>query len=161
MKPSYILFSFLLVSLSFTAGGCGDGRPKRVPVSGQILIDGKPVKAGLVRFIPADHRASQGTLDQEGRFTLSCFDKNDGAVVGEHKLEIMAYEFVNPELMRWYAPKKYQDQQTSGVTQTVTGPTDNMVINLTWDGGKVFDEVHQTRESLDRKEFGEAFKGTK
>ena len=123
--------------------GCNDGRPNRVPVSGQVLIDGQPLKCGYIRFSPADHRASQGYLDKDGHFTLSCFSHNDGAVIGQHKVEIRATEMVNERLMRWHAPKKYADQQTSGLTQEITGPTDNMIIDLTWGDGKPFDERYE------------------
>jgi len=134
---------FALVLLTLVAyGGCSDGRPTRVPVSGQVLIDGKPLKCGTVRFIPDGHRASQGTLDDNGRFTLSCYGQKDGAVVGKHRVEVAGFELIKPTLMRWQAPKKYQDQSTSGLTQEITGPTDSVVINLTWNGGKPFDEVH-------------------
>ena len=34
------------------AVGCGDGRPARVAVAGRVLIDGKPVERGYVRFVP-------------------------------------------------------------------------------------------------------------
>lgn len=127
----------LFISLTI---GCSDGRPTRVPISGQVLIDGKPLKSGYIRFVSADHRPSQGYLDANGRFTLSCFEDNDGAVIGQHKIEIRGTEMVNPQLMRWHAPKKYADQQTSELVQEITGPTDNIILNLTWDGGQPFDE---------------------
>ena len=140
--PILLLTSFLLFS-----SGCGDGRPSRVPVSGQVLIDGEPLKCGTITFIPAGHRASRGKLDHDGRFTLSCFGENDGAVLGKHKVEVTAFEKVKPTLMRWHAPKKYQDQATSGLSQEITGPTDNVVINLAWSGGKPFDEVYYSVEA--------------
>jgi hypothetical protein len=142
----------LMLAAQIASVGCSDGRPDRVPVSGQVLIDGEPLKFGKVRFIPADHRASRGKLDANGRFTLSCFTENDGAVVGRHKVEIAAFEMVNPDLIRWHAPKKYRDEQTSELTQEITGPTDSVIINLTWDGGHPFDEAYQSLESLNRKE---------
>src|SRR5690242_13923202 len=54
--------------------GCSDGRPARVPISGQVLIDGQPLKFGVVKFIPDNGRPSSGNLDENGRFTLHCFD---------------------------------------------------------------------------------------
>ena len=38
----------LLVLLTPLTFGCDDGRPKRVPVSGQVLIDGEPLRGGIV-----------------------------------------------------------------------------------------------------------------
>jgi hypothetical protein len=158
MKSVRLLLLLLLSPFLITSGGCGDGRPSRVPASGQVLIDGQPLKFGSVRFIPADHRASRGVLDENGRFTLSCFEDRDGAVVGKHSVEIEGSEMVNPDLRRWHAPKKYQDRQTSGLTQDISGPTDQLIINLTWGGEKPFDEVYQSLESLNRKENAGAYK---
>ncbi len=47
----------LLTTLSVVVlPGCGDGRPTRVPISGQVLIDGKPLTTGAVRLVPAGAR---------------------------------------------------------------------------------------------------------
>lgn len=120
--------------------GC-DGRPKRVPVSGQVLIDGQPLGFGVVRFIPSDGRQSGSQLDAEGRFTLSCFEVNDGAIRGTHRVEVAADERLSDTKTRWHAPKKYADARTSGLTIEVNEPTENLPIELTWDGGKPFIEI--------------------
>ena len=121
--------------------GCGDGRPAHVPISGQVLIDGQPLTYGSVRFIPDNARASMGKLDSEGRFTLSCFKANDGAVLGTHHVVVMACEPIGGLKVRWHTPKKYADIHTSGLTKEVTEADDAMVINLTWDGGHPFVEI--------------------
>ena len=112
----------------------GNGPPDRVPVSGQVLIDGKPLTHGEVRFIPDGARASIGTLDEHGRFTLTCFDGSDGAVPGTHRVEVAAAESLNEKEVRWHAPEKYASFETSGLTVEITGPTDDLVIKLIWDG---------------------------
>jgi hypothetical protein len=130
-------------SLSFSAGlfvlvealavlGCGDGRPKRVPASGQVLIDGQPLKHGFVRFAPSDSRASTGELDQNGHFVLTCFEIGDGVVPGKHKVTLMGQEAIGEETIKWHAPKKYASAGTSGLEQEITGPTDAIKIELTW-----------------------------
>src|SRR6476620_1922869 len=125
MRLPHLFATLLFCCWLMELVGCGDGRPPRVPVSGQVLIDGQPVKAGTIKFITTGHRASQGKLDENGRFSLSCYANNDGAVVGQHRIEIAACELLNPTRMRWLAPKKYQDQATSGLTKDITGPTDS------------------------------------
>ncbi|HTQ40412.1 MAG TPA: hypothetical protein VMJ32_15410 [Pirellulales bacterium] len=114
--------------------GCGDGRPVRVPVSGHVLIDGKPLAYGYVTFAPKDSRASSGGLDKDGKFVLSCFESGDGAVTGKHRVTVVSHEPIGAEILKWHAPKKYADFDSSGLTQEITGPTDSITINLTWDG---------------------------
>src|SRR5262249_52460349 len=121
--------------------GCGDGRPARVPISGQVLIDGKPLAYGSVRFVPSDARASLAQLDSTGRFTLNCFDREDGAVLGKHRVSVMAAEPLSRAKVLWHAPKKYAETNTSGLEQTITEENKSLVINLTWDGGKPFTEI--------------------
>jgi hypothetical protein len=130
-----------LLPLLWATLGCGDGRPGRAPISGQVLIDGKPLTYGFVQFIPDNARLATGKLDEQGRFALTCFEDNDGAVVGINHVTVTAREPIGGTKVRWHAPKKYADKKTSGITQDVSDATDSLVLNLTWDGGKPFVEV--------------------
>jgi hypothetical protein len=114
--------------------GCGDGRPTRVPVSGKVLIDGEPLKFGAVIFVPENGRSSAGNLDDNGHFTLTCFTPGDGALLGKHKIQVFGSDVINNTTTRVHAPKKYGDLQNSGLVQEINGPTDSVVINLTWKG---------------------------
>ena len=120
--------------------GCGEGRPDRVPVSGKVLIDGQPLSRGYIRIVPSDARASTGEIGPDGRFTLGCFEKADGCVVGTHPISVYAAEPLSASSQRWLAPKKYADPATSGLTAEIKEPTDSLVIELSWDGGKPFVE---------------------
>ena len=112
--------------------GCDDGKPAIVPVSGQVLIDGNPLDFGFIRFAAPNTRPAMGRLDSDGRFTLTCYKEGDGAVVGNHRVAVMAHEPLSGEQIKWHAPKKYSNYATSGLTQEITKPTDSLVINLTW-----------------------------
>jgi hypothetical protein len=114
--------------------GCGEGRPTRVPVSGVVLLDGQPLTRGHVRFVPPNDRASSGDIGPDGRFTLSCFEIGDGAVVGQHQVAVIANEPLNETEMRWHAPEKYADHTTSGIVVDISGPTDTVEIKLNQDG---------------------------
>ncbi|MBN2022675.1 MAG: hypothetical protein JW809_07755 [Pirellulales bacterium] len=130
--------SALLLSASL---GCGDGRPERVAVSGQVLIDGKPLGFGFVRVVPGNARAAHGEIGPDGRFTLTTFEASDGAVRGTHPVAVHAGEHLSETKIRWHAPKKYADAKTSGLTVTIDGSTDAIApIELTWGGGKPFVE---------------------
>ena len=137
--------SCTVVGLAFWTtllAGCGDGRPERHKVSGQVLIDGQPLTFGTVLIVPKDERRSVGELGPDGRFTLSSYEDegSDGCVPGTHQVAVVAVEPLTPSTQRWHAPKKYIDAETSGLTCEITGPTDSLVINLSWEGGKPFVE---------------------
>ncbi|MBN2578298.1 MAG: hypothetical protein JXB10_04840 [Pirellulales bacterium] len=114
--------------------GCGDGRPKRVPVSGQVLIDGRPLEVGFIRVVPQTGRTATGVLGPGGRFTLKTYEDNDGCLPGTHRLEVSGCKNIGETAVRWYAPKKYATTQTSGLTLEVGGPRDDVKIPLTWKG---------------------------
>ena len=121
--------------------GCGDGRPARVPVAGKVSIDGQPLTYGVVRFVPNGARVSSGRINSDGTFKLGCFEQDDGAVTGQHRVEVSGAEVLGDTKTRWHAPKKYSNYTNSGLTQEISGPVDSLEIKLSWDGGKTFMEV--------------------
>ncbi len=143
-KTNYAATLGAMFTLSFCLlfAGCGDGRPDRVPVSGQVLIDSEPLTHGHIRFVPKGARPSGGQIGPDGRFTLTCFDGSDGAVPGRHRLEVSASEQIDSNSARWHAPKKYANVATSGLEVEITEPTDSLVVELSFDGGKPFVEKY-------------------
>lgn len=140
-KPwsSKVLLGCTLLAIAFVAG-CGDGRPTRVPVSGKVLIDGKPLETGNIRVYAAANRAASGKIEPDGKFNLSTYELGDGVVPGTHTVSVTGAKLLNPKTMRWFAPKKFADAATSGLTLEVTEPTEEAQIILTWEGGKPFNE---------------------
>jgi hypothetical protein len=120
--------------------GCGDGRPERVPVSGRVLIDGKPLETGNIRIHPPANRPASAKIQPDGSFTLSTYEFGDGAVTGTHPVTVTSIKMLSANTVRWLAPKKYTSADTSGLQFEITGPTDSAEINLSWEGGKPFDE---------------------
>ncbi len=131
---------FLLVLLVLP-GGCSDGRPPRVQVAGRVLIDGQPLKLGTIQVVPSNARAAFAEIGPDGRFELSCFDNQDGVVKGTHQVAVVAAENLDGRRRKWYAPKKYAQPDTSGLSVTIDGPTDALVVELTWAGGAPFVET--------------------
>lgn len=131
---SALLLGFALSLLS----GCGDGRPSRVPVSGRVMIDGKPLAKAGVRFYPTGGRSSAGKTDADGRFVLTCYEPNDGALVGSHQVIVAAIEEISGNTVKWNAPKKYAEPTTSGLRAKIDGPTDDLKFELSWGGDKPF-----------------------
>ena len=122
----------LLVGLS-TSAGC-NGRQGCVPVSGRVLLDGKPIHGGTIRIVPAKNRRAEGAIDAEGQFVLTTYEQGDGCVRGEHAVEVLGAEKLPNNQIRYLVPLKYQQASTSGVTVNITGPTDQLVIDLKSDG---------------------------
>ena len=127
-----VVFSFALES------GCGDGRAKRVPVSGIVTIDGAPLAFGSVTFLPepgqASARAGGGSLDENGAFSISSFTPNDGLMPGKYSVMILAIEPISQTSQRWHAPKKYSAIKTSGLSFEIKDEIDNVTFDLSWEG---------------------------
>jgi hypothetical protein len=104
-----------------------------VPVSGQVLIDGKPLTFGDLQFVPKGSRPSYGKLDSNGRFKLACYGVDDGVVPGLHRVGISGSEVIQGQTV-WHAPIKYANFRTSGITVQIDGPTDSLSIELGSDG---------------------------
>ncbi len=133
-----LIFGSIAVAMT-TFAGCHSG-PKIVPVSGIVLIDGKPLTYGFVQVVPEGYRAATGKIGADGRFTLTTTASNDGCIVGVHSLAVIANESLGPTKQKWHAPKLYASPTTSGLTATVNGPTNDLQINLTWNGKQPFIE---------------------
>jgi hypothetical protein len=137
----------VVLALVAVTAGCSK-RPTRVPVSGQVLLDGKPLPSGFVRLVPTNARPSTGRIDREGRFQLTTFAAADGSVPGTHGVSVIAYDESNPNELHWLVPRKYADASTSGLKVTITGPTDSLKIELSGEGEELeVDVFHNEGDS--------------
>jgi hypothetical protein len=119
--------------------GCGqDASIARV--DGIVRLDGKPLTAGTVRFVPRAGRAATGTIQPDGSFTLGTYSSADGAIIGTHQVAIISYEAAADARPAYEAasqsnkplvPERYMAVGTSGLTFDVK-PGDNQAeFNLT------------------------------
>lgn len=78
-------------------GGCGRASYMKdvAPVTGFVTLDGQPVTEGYVTFTPQvsegsdpldSGKAASGTIGSDGKFVLTTYSNEDGAVVGHHKV---------------------------------------------------------------------------
>jgi len=127
------VMSWLCLSV---VAGCDD-RPTRVPVSGTVLIDGQPLRRGNIKFVPENGRPSAGKIGEDGRFTLTCYDGNDGALLGTHRVQVSASRIISDSKIEWHAPRKYADFRTSGMEIEITEPVDDLTVELSSEGRKL------------------------
>jgi hypothetical protein len=113
--------------------GSSDGRPDRVSVSGQVLFDGRPLTRGTILFVPPGARPSAAAVGTDGRFRLTCYAGQDGAVPGVHRLALAPGGVAGQEDDPWPVPARYADYQTSGLSVEITGATADLVLQLTGD----------------------------
>lgn len=151
MVPCRGVASGLMLIAAF-AVGCSGGvsdRPEIAPVSGVVTYQGQTVPDAVVTFSKAGApRKASGKTDAEGRFRLTTFNTNDGAVIGEHAVTVsklkgppppaLTVDTTGPEYTKAMEaaakapaaetglPEKYADPEKSGLKNTVTseGPND-------------------------------------
>jgi len=119
------------VLLLATLEGCGSpGTAPTEPVSGTVLYKGQPLEGVTVIFTPKEGRPASGTTDAAGRFALSTFAEDDGAVAGSHQVSLAPKASGEPMLMPGMPgadkqaaplpfPAKYRDPGQSGLTADV------------------------------------------
>lgn len=136
---------FLSIVLCLFVSGCGGPEgPELVPVSGKILLDGKPVAGALVRFVPDSGPSSGGETNEQGEFSLIGPGSLPGAITGTHTVTVGCP--YNPgqgsspdgstqapsEGPGCSLPLKYSDVSTSGVTAAVPDEgTSELIVQLT------------------------------
>ena len=80
-----LLLVFLTVSV---ATGCS--KSGLVPVEGIVVLENEPVPEATVLFIPegGTGQPAHGMTDENGKFQLSTFKENDGALPGAYKVTV-------------------------------------------------------------------------
>jgi hypothetical protein len=78
------------LGLAFGMPGCGGG-PKLVPVSGNVTLNGKPLRDAEIMFVPTDANkqgiAGRDTTGPEGNYRVMC-NGRAGLVAGPYKVVI-------------------------------------------------------------------------
>ncbi len=119
-----------VVSFVVLAAGCGSPDwPATGLVTGTITRVGKPVAGVDVSFRAAGApRYGYGTTNQAGRYTLTTFDPNDGAIIGEH---VVVLTPANPATVSELsgdvsAPESYEAYKKA--VQAASKPVTNPVV---------------------------------
>jgi len=88
MKHLLALYLASVLVLCITVGCQKAKRYPLAPVSGVVTLDGRPLTNAKVTFRPRRGPSSSGVTDGRGRFQLTTFRDDPGAVVGEHRVAI-------------------------------------------------------------------------
>ncbi len=138
-----------LATLALALPGCG-GDPDQLPVakvSGTLSVDGKPVNKGTVFFTPLNKKGRPATgAVTDGKFTLSTYSENDGAVIGKHRVAVDVSEEVPTKdgdtTSKSLVPKKVTSPDTSGIELEIpsAGRPNLQIDVLTAGGAKVKEE---------------------
>lgn len=140
------LFLALLLT-SFFLSSCSkiDSNQKPVyPVKGRIHVNGKPVSNALVVFHPLDEKDQtnsrpHGQTGSDGTFTLTTFNKDDGAPQGDYAITVEWWTAKSSpkgssgisEAPSNRLPQRYSRPKTSGLkTQIKEGQNVVPVLNL-------------------------------
>ena len=91
---------FLFNLICIIAAGCGGGssdQPDLGSVTGNIVIDEKPVSGAMVVFSPEKGRSSMGITDGDGNYELTYVGETQGAKLGKHTISITTVQEDNSE----------------------------------------------------------------
>lgn len=125
----------LLLTL-LIAVGCGgkqEDLPDTVAVSGMVTYKGAPVPEATIMLYPVQGRKpASGRTDADGKFTLTTFNKDDGALPGEHQVTVNAFQST-PEgvSMKSSIPIKYSNPSSSPLKVTVAEGDADLKLELT------------------------------
>jgi hypothetical protein len=114
-------------------GGCGGhDRPKTIPITGRVTIDGRPPgEFGKLFFTPTqaasgyDKRPASGTFTPEGNYRVMSWAPDDGLVPGHYTVNISP-----GDLNKTKIPAKYQQSSTSGLEVDVPVDKDKIEFDV-------------------------------
>lgn len=104
--------------------GCNRSPYELAPVHGTVTVADKPMFQGKVMFGPIAEKdvdypgkPAFGTIDSEGRYRLTTFQPNDGAVVGEHWATVINVEEDLPDGVPEFARVTFPEKVTVAAGQ--------------------------------------------
>ena len=145
VKTERVLYLILICG---SIGCGGNPHPELRKVSGTVTFEDEPVAEATVAFYrDKSSRLATGRTDERGRFQLSSYDANDGAVPGEHTVVVTKVEIADEEAslsmdeaaasrpkrsrIRHLLPEEYASQETTPLQVVVPEDgTDNLEIKL-------------------------------
>ena len=128
----------LILATSTVPLGCGSSN--KGSVTGKVTYKGQPVPKGTVSFQTLDlkgGRNATGEIQPDGTYTLQTEEPGDGAQVGKYRVaisarddEVLDYIPSEPVPPKRLVPEKYENPETSGLTETVESGSNNIDFDL-------------------------------
>ena len=148
MKNVYFNSIALLIIFTVVVGCSGKEWPPTNKTTGTVTLDGQPLEGATVSFFPkGDFSPANGKTDSAGRFEMTTFNSNDGAMTGSFDVTVAQYPEVQiettPEGKPWTEdmesdapaeldmgdgnslPEKYADREKPVFTATVVDSDSN------------------------------------
>jgi len=96
MNVSRVSMLSVCVMVSVVIAGCGGGSGQKptAKVKGKVTFNGQPVTGGDITFSPVaagkdPGKSGSGTVGADGSYTLTTYQQNDGAVIGNHRVSFI------------------------------------------------------------------------
>lgn len=122
-----------LAALFVVLTGCwGNDRPKTIPISGVVTIDGQPPgEGGKLFFTPTEvaegynRRPASGSFNSQGNYRVMSWTPDDGLVPGHYTVAIAPGDSARTKI-----PRKYIQSATSGLEVDVTVDQSSIEYNI-------------------------------
>lgn len=84
--PTHHIWGVAIAALAAVGcGGSGDGLPRQA-ISGQVILDGKPLESGMITFAqPSGAEPVASAFVENGAYTIA---RADGPIPGAHRVSI-------------------------------------------------------------------------
>ena len=138
-KTSRRLAFALGVASAVLLGGCSSGKMKTAVVKGKVTFNGKAVPNGTVNFTPegGGGPSAMGDIQPDGSYSLTTYRKGDGAILGQHKVTIVAMEDMTNKLPEArnplppaIVPEKYTSLATTDLKVEVKDQVNEVHLDL-------------------------------
>lgn len=125
--------SIVLPAALLCLGGCGgSSRPKTIPITGRVTIDGQPPgEEGSLFFTPTVSapgyvkRPASGGFTADGSYRVMSWEPNDGLVPGHYSVSVSPNDPIATKV-----PASYQQSGTSGLEVDVPVDQSGIEYNI-------------------------------
>lgn len=140
MRSSAHLVLCSILATALATAGCSDSTRDTYPVRGIVRFpDGRLLRDGSVEFEIIGRKTpvtATGGIGPDGSFVLGTYEADDGALVGKHRVVVIAdYVIGNGAERPGLIPEpelhpKYRSYRTSNLVHEVKPATNNIVIEV-------------------------------